>query len=238
MFSPCAVPPGASQTSRPAASVVPRKSVSQARSLDPRRTLPSTTTSAPATGCALPSAVTTKTVRSGSSSVESARSVTCRRIQLRTPRAGCGVGGVGGVGGAWSHPPQADEVGARRPGAGEPLEVRREIEAERRRGAVAAQRQIDQHRNAGRTERRDLLREASGEIATSTRLNGCGRSPGPGGRWFSSTSTGRSGNGQNERSSGSIRCSRRSRRSSPRPATGTIFGPVLSTTPEAALQCR
>ena len=69
-------------------------------------------------------------------------------------------------------------------------------------------------------------------------VHGSGFSPGPGGRASSSTSIGRSRNGQNERSSGSIGWIRRSRRSSPRPVTGAICGPLRSMRPQAAARFR
>lgn len=149
------------QVSLPAASVVPWKSVSQAKSLCPRRTLPSTVTSAPASGWALPRAVTTKIVRSGFE--RRAREVGHLQAHPAAPAfSTTGISGATAV-----HPAQAHEVGAGRSfqsagttATGESCEMWREVETKRCPRGVATQRQIHQYRDPRRAERRDLLRQA------------------------------------------------------------------------------
>ncbi|MCA9539887.1 MAG: serine/threonine protein kinase [Myxococcales bacterium] len=69
-------------------------------------------------------------------------------------------------------------------------------------------------------------------------LHGSGTSPGPGGRWLSSRLGTRLGNGQKLRSSGSMRCTRRSARPCPRPCSGTRWGPFSSAMPSLRVQRR
>ena len=99
---------------------------------------PSSLTSAPATGCAVESDVTEKRTRARSSIALSERSVTCARSQWRFFLV---------------HGAQADEIGSRLSGAGDLGEFSREIEAELRVRAIAADRQIEKRRHGGRAER-------------------------------------------------------------------------------------